>query len=406
MPSAISVKNLGKKFDLPQKPPEGLFSILPASFFSRHPMRDFWALKDLSFEAPAGRTLGIIGRNGSGKSTLLKIIAGILSPTSGEVHVSGRVAALLELGAGFHEELTGMENIFLNGAILGLSRVKILSILPDIIEFSGLKDFMDTPIKRYSSGMKARLGFSVAVHVEPEILLVDEVISVGDMEFQSKCMNQISEFRRMGKTIVIVTHEIDVASHLCDDLLWLESGGVRAHGAPAQIAHEYRRVVYAPAGRGDSQEAQAGPAIPFFKCVRLLNGGGEVSQEFRSQEPMTIEVAYDASDQVIRHPVITLTVTRSDNIVATVIASRDAGMTPDTLSGAGYLHIRFEPLLLLMGEYSLTLSLYDEEQPETPLAEMALPDAFHVGTRRLHNPDIVSDIPCRWTFTPESPGGL
>ena len=222
------------------------FATLKSALLSRTLLRDlranegFEALKGVSFNVETGRTVGIIGRNGSGKSTLLKLIAGIGKPTMGKVRVNGRISALIELGAGFHPEISGRENIFINGMMLGLSRREIASQLDAIVAFAELEDFIDAPVKTYSSGMYMRLGFSVAIHVDPDILLVDEVLAVGDEAFTHKCLDKFSEFRRRGKTIVLVTHSLDLIERLCDEAIWLDQGLVKAQGNPRRVVDAYR----------------------------------------------------------------------------------------------------------------------------------------------------------------------
>ena len=195
----------------------------------------FVALNDLTFEIPRGTTFGLIGHNGSGKSTLLKILAGVYRPSAGTVMVDGRVSALLELGAGFHGELTGRENIFLNGAILGMTKRQVEDSLEKIIDFAGIGEFIDSPVKIYSSGMYVRLGFAIAVTLEPEILIVDEIIAVGDEEFQRKCFDHLFKLRNQGTTIVLVTHSMGLAAELCDNVVWLDHGDVRAMGPAVEV---------------------------------------------------------------------------------------------------------------------------------------------------------------------------
>ena len=222
------------------------FATLKSALLSRTLLRDlrvnegFEALKGVSFDVETGRAVGIIGRNGSGKSTLLKLIAGIGKPTMGKVRVNGRISALIELGAGFHPEISGRENIFINGMMLGLSRREVASQLDAIVAFAELEDFIDAPVKTYSSGMYMRLGFSVAIHVDPDILLVDEVLAVGDEAFTHKCLDKFSEFRRRGKTIVLVTHSLDLIERLCDEAIWLDQGLVKAQGNPRRVVDAYR----------------------------------------------------------------------------------------------------------------------------------------------------------------------
>ncbi|MBV9494958.1 MAG: ABC transporter ATP-binding protein, partial [Acidobacteria bacterium] len=204
------------------------------------------ALRDVTFAVDRGEAFGIIGRNGSGKSTLLKIISGILKPTEGKVSVTGRVAALIELGAGFHPEITGRENIYINGIMLGLTRKEIDQRFDRIVEFSGIAEFLDQPVKTYSSGMYVRLGFAVAVHVDPDVLLIDEVLSVGDEEFSQKCVAKIQEMKYRGVTLIFVTHQLDQVRNLCDRALWLDHGEPIAIGDPVRVVDAYLQRVAAP----------------------------------------------------------------------------------------------------------------------------------------------------------------
>src|SRR5471030_3166170 len=212
------------------------FATLKSALLQRSILRDlqpsetFPALTDVSFSVPKGATYGVMGRNGSGKSTALKLVAGITKPTSGTVRVEGRVSALIELGAGFHPEISGRENVYINGMMLGLSRREIAARFDDIVRFAELEEFIDAPVKTYSSGMYMRLGFAVAINVDPDVLLVDEVLAVGDEGFTHKCLDKFSEFRRRGKTILLVTHSLNLVERFCDDAVWLDSGRKRAHG--------------------------------------------------------------------------------------------------------------------------------------------------------------------------------
>jgi ABC-type polysaccharide/polyol phosphate transport system ATPase subunit len=205
----------------------------------------FWALRNVSFDVPRGASAGIIGANGAGKSTLLKLLAGITAPTRGRITIDGRLAALIEVGSGFHPELTGRENVYLSGAILGMHRKEIAAKLPSIIEFAGVEAFLDTPVKWYSSGMYVRLGFSIAAHLEPDVLLVDEVLAVGDAEFQAKCLRRIHELRARGVTILFISHDLTTVEQLCDIVVLLEGGELAASGAPADVVAEYHRRVTA-----------------------------------------------------------------------------------------------------------------------------------------------------------------
>jgi ABC-type polysaccharide/polyol phosphate transport system ATPase subunit len=204
-----------------------------------HPEETFAAVKDVSFKVPAGITYGIIGRNGSGKSTMLKLVAGITKPTQGTVVVDGRISALIELGAGFHPEISGRENVFINGIMLGLTKREVTRRFDEIVDFADLRDFIDAPVKTYSSGMYMRLGFAVAINVDPDVLLVDEVLAVGDEAFTHKCLDKFAEFRRRGKTILLVTHSLNLVERFCDQVLWLDSGNVRGEGDPRRIVSAY-----------------------------------------------------------------------------------------------------------------------------------------------------------------------
>ena len=203
------------------------------------PEETFPALQGVSFNVAAGRTFGIIGRNGSGKSTALKLVAGITKPTTGTVKVEGRISALIELGAGFHPEISGRENVFINGIMLGLTKREVARRFDEIVEFAELQDFIDAPVKTYSSGMYMRLGFAVAIHVDPDILLVDEVLAVGDEGFTHKCLDKFGEFKRRGKTILLVTHSLSLVERFCDEALWLDSGKVRGAGDPRRVVGAY-----------------------------------------------------------------------------------------------------------------------------------------------------------------------
>jgi ABC-type polysaccharide/polyol phosphate transport system ATPase subunit len=234
--NAVSVEKISKNYRIYSKPSDRLKELLiPRRRFHK----DFWALRDVSFDVKHGSTCGVIGENGSGKSTLLQIVAGTLQPTQGTVHLSGRVAALLELGAGFNPEFTGRDNVFLNAAIMGLSQQEITEKLPDIERFAEIGSFIEQPVKTYSSGMYVRLAFAVSIHVDPEILLVDESLSVGDVYFQQRCMRRIRQMKDEGKTILFVSHDMAAVKNLCDTALWLEHGRILASGAPDEVVSRY-----------------------------------------------------------------------------------------------------------------------------------------------------------------------
>ena len=234
---AVRVDRLGKKFRIYSERNQSLKSALMRGRVSKYDQ--FWALRDLSIEVTKGTTLGLVGGNGSGKSTLLKTLAKIYWPDEGEIEYFGRMSALLEVGSGFHPELTGRENIFLNGSILGMKRKEIEQRYEQIVEFSGVREFIDQPVKNYSSGMYVRLGFSVAIHVEPDILVVDEVLAVGDAAFQTQCFERFRELKRQGTTIILVSHDMEAVNSLCDQVAWIKKGKLQLLGPAKKVTQAY-----------------------------------------------------------------------------------------------------------------------------------------------------------------------
>lgn len=235
--SAVVVDHVSKKFRLYKEKNDSLKTALMRGRRSVH--EDFWALDDVSFEVPEGSTFGLVGRNGSGKSTLLKCLAKILYPNSGSITSRGKVASLLEVGSGFHPELSGRENVYLNGSILGMSRKDVARKFDEIVEFSGVRKFIDQPVKNYSSGMYVRLGFSVAINVDPDVLVVDEILAVGDSAFQAKCKEKFAEFRRAGKTVILVTHSMANIRDMCDHAAWLDNGSLVQVGDAQSVIKAY-----------------------------------------------------------------------------------------------------------------------------------------------------------------------
>lgn len=323
------------------------------------------ALKDVSFVADRGEAFGIVGRNGSGKSTLLKIISGILKPTSGIVRVNGRIAALIELGAGFHPEITGRENIYINGIMLGLSRREIDSRFDAIVEFSGIGDFIDQPVKTYSSGMYVRLGFAVAVHVDPEILLIDEVLAVGDEEFSQKCIAKIQELKYRGVTLVFVTHQLDQVRMLCDRAMWLDHGEVTSIGDPARVVDDYLQDV-----------SGAMPAPPSPAAERDPNeeerwGSGEVVLErVVLTDPKGHElVALGAGSAVVVKMDVDVRVPQDDFVFGIGIYHADGscvygtntdleGLLPGRLDGPGRVRFMMPSLDLVAGTYRIDAAVH------------------------------------------------
>jgi lipopolysaccharide transport system ATP-binding protein len=256
---------------------------------------EIWALRDVSFNVREGEVLGVIGRNGAGKSTLLKILTRITTPTSGRAVIRGRVGSLLEVGTGFNPELTGRENIYLNGSILGMKRREIQRKLPDIIEFSGVDKFLDTPVKRYSSGMGVRLAFSVAAHLEPEILLVDEVLAVGDAEFQQRCLGRMEDFSGRGRTVLFVSHNMQTINQFCDRVMWLDEGRIAEDGDPSRVVSHYLQSTSYATGAYISwpdDENAPGDDLARLLAVRAIDEEGNLAEAIDVREPIGIEMRY------------------------------------------------------------------------------------------------------------------
>jgi len=300
-PEIIRVADVSKRFVL-HKEKSLKERVLSGLRRSEH-TEDFWALRDINFSIGAGSTVGLMGSNGSGKSTLLKVIGSIIQPTTGLVLRRGRLAALLELGAGFHPELTGRENVYLNAAILGMTRQETERHFDAIVDFSGIEDFIDTQVKFYSSGMYVRLAFAVAVHVDPDLLLVDEVLAVGDEPFQRKCMDKIRSFQEEGRTIVLVSHSAEQVGDLCDRAILLSGGRMRFDGAPREAIRELR-AGFDEARREQaerrSDEGRAGGSRGEIESVRLLSPGGDELRIISAGDTVVARVAVDLADGVDR----------------------------------------------------------------------------------------------------------
>jgi lipopolysaccharide transport system ATP-binding protein len=288
---AIRVEGLGKRYAVGKHRQRRLREFLTRTGASSTRKSGFtWALRDVSFEVKHGQTLGIVGANGAGKSTLLKILSRITAPTLGSVETQGRVGSLLEVGAGFHPELTGRENIFLNGAIVGMRRAEIVRKLDEIVEFSGIAEFIDTPVKHYSSGMYVRLGFAVAAHLEHEIVLVDEVLAVGDAEFQRKCLSRMNEITGEGRTVIVVSHNLSTINRLCERAIWLERGAVREDGQTTAVVESYLSQGIVEGGRATYE---VGPDdVAKIMQIEILNSSGHVSPAILLDRPACIRIRY------------------------------------------------------------------------------------------------------------------
>jgi ABC-2 type transport system ATP-binding protein len=325
----------------------------------RSKYEEFWALEDVSFDILQGSTFGIIGSNGSGKSTLLKCLAGILSPEKGEIKVRGSLAALLELGAGFHPELSGVENIYLNGAILGMTRRDIDKRIDEIVDFSGLEKFIDTPVKNYSSGMVVRLGFSIASSVDPEILLIDEVLAVGDEAFQRKCGERIEDFRREGRTIVLVSHGLSQIQQLCTTTAWIEKGHLKLIGDTNDILAEYLGNSHDATPREEGQAGQRwGTGEVLISKVEVLDHNGVETGTLTTSSPATFRIHY-SNPTAIKEAIVGVRITDIHGVNVWGSNLKRAGVGPIELTENGEIRLRINDFVLLDGTYDLTVAISD-----------------------------------------------
>ncbi len=368
------------------------------------PGETFTALRGVSFRVARGQTFAVIGRNGSGKSTALKVIAGITKPTSGTVLVRGRVSALIELGAGFHPEISGRENVFINGMMLGLTRREIQQRFDEIVDFAELRDFFDAPVKTYSSGMYMRLGFAVAIHVEPDVLLVDEVLAVGDEAFTHRCLDKFAEFRRRNRPVLLVTHSLPLVERLCDEAVWLDAGQTRAGGDPRRVADAY--VADVDRTEGDFLAAadartrlsvaaapdETAPAIEDLSRaaegrwgsrevevsdVTLLNARGEDTRAFHSGEAVTIGMTVRAVHPV-EDFVFGIGVFNADGVCVYGTNTDIDGFEPDRLTGDAHVQFRIDALDLVDGTYKLDVAAHKRDG--APYDYHRLLYSFRVGS--------------------------
>lgn len=379
----IRFASVSKRFQLNRTQSRTAGDLILRAVGRRREREYFWPLMDVSFEIPRGVSVGLIGENGAGKSTLLKLISRILRPTTGTVEISGRVSALLELGAGFHPELTGRENIDLHCSLLGMRPEEIAAIVQPVIDFADLGAFMDTPVKHYSSGMYARLGFAIAVHVNPEILLVDEVLAVGDEAFQRRCLDTIDSLRARGVTIVLVSHSLSHILKFCDQCIWLDEGAVRASGETDDVVRAYlnavdeetaRRLVAENAlhdwiaeGAPDGIPARPprrwgrGPIV--IDKVEMIDENGMASWSRRPLESATVRIRYHASAPVA-DPVFSVLIHKMDGHYLWATNTVDHPIAPVEAAGEGVLLVQIDALALTAGRYRLSAAAYPE--PDNP----------------------------------------
>ena len=418
--SAIVVDGVSKKFRLQTDRAHSIKELVTRR--DRNAGVDqFWALKDVSIEIPEGSMYALIGHNGSGKSTLLRCIAGIYRPTEGSVKVQGRISTLLELGAGFHPDLTGRENVYMNATILGMSHKQIDAVFDEIVEFAGIGDFIDSPVKIYSSGMYVRLGFSVAIHVDPEILIIDEVIAVGDEEFQRKCFDHLAELRRRGVTIVVVTHGLGTVETMCDGAAWLDHGVLQMTGSAGDVASEYlrrvnereredRAVAAAAEATGAGADAEGASDTTFgetwfgedieIRDVWFADGSGEKVATGTTGEALSVNITYQAHRRV-EDPVFGWSIHSDSDVLIAGNHSKAAGLRSGALEGEGVVSFEMDPLRLNPGSYSLTVGImdsflqhtYDRRYQEFPLTVRRGADQVGAGFVELSGQWSLRDAP-------------
>jgi ABC-type polysaccharide/polyol phosphate transport system ATPase subunit len=355
--SVITVEEVSKRFRLYHERNQSLKIWMMRG--RRAAFEEFWALRDVSLEVREGQTFGIIGENGSGKSTLLKCMAKILRPDSGRISVTGKVSALLELGAGFHPELSGRENIYLNGSILGLGKKELDRIFDDIVGFAGLERFIDTPVKNYSSGMYVRLGFSVAINVDPDILLIDEILAVGDEQFQRRCNEKFGEFKQHGKTVLIVSHSLGSVRNMCDRVALLDHGRMKELGPAAEVIDAYLGGVHTDRPSSEDETGTRwGSGEALIERIELLGSTGMPATWVKTGDQVTLRLHYLAQEPVER-PVFKVVVLRVDGVEVSSPNTRDGNCVPDRIIGRGHVDLVIDRFPLLPGTYDVTALLQD-----------------------------------------------
>jgi|DEB19_MinimDraft_3_1074340.scaffolds.fasta_scaffold00997_5 ABC-2 type transport system ATP-binding protein len=354
---AIRVESLWKNFRLYHERNRYLKAAMLRGRRARY--EEFWALQDVSLTVAKGATVGVIGSNGSGKTTLLKCLTGIYTPERGSVHIEGNVAALLELGAGFHAELSGTENIYLNGSILGMSKKEIDNKFDSIVEFAGLEQFIDTPVKNFSSGMVVRLGFSIATHVEPEVLLIDEILAVGDQAFQRKSTEKIEQFRRDGRTILVVSHSLGLVQQLCDTVVWLEKGHVKMTGPASDVISEYTGTTYGNFAREDaSSKTRWGSGEAQITQVTTLDASEQPIDTLSSGDEFRLRLELNSHVR-IESPVLRVQMeTMSGELVWSTTTQRGTA-TLRVLDGPAVAMLQIPSLPLADGTYYVSVSITD-----------------------------------------------
>ena len=402
MSAVISLAQVSKRFVLHHERPRS-FQEMALGLFRRDTGRreEFWVLRDISFDVERGETVGLIGPNGAGKSTVLKLVSQILEPTLGRITVDGRVGALLELGAGFHPDLTGRENIYLNGSILGLTRQDIRERLESIVEFAELSRFIDMPVRNYSSGMSMRLGFAVATSFQPDILLIDEILAVGDQAFQAKCLQRIARMREQGVTILFVSHDLHAVRRLCQRAVWLGEGNVRAVGPVNDVVVEYLSQLWEGTDIQLREEGDVmgrgrrwGSGEATIQAVEFRDGEGRVSRVFQTGDTFVARVRYVAH-QPVRQPAFGVAIYCEDGSHITGPNTAQSGYDIDVIDGPGTVDYMIESLPLLPGRYEFTAAIYDH-QSVWPYDHRHRAFSFEVQPGAVAEKEGVVFIPCRW----------
>lgn len=334
---------------------------------------EFWAVKDVSFHVKKGEVLGIIGANGAGKSTILKMLSRIYTPDDGDIKIRGRLSALIEVTAGFHPEFTGRENIYFNGTILGMTKKEIDAKYESIVEFSGVREFIDTPVKRYSSGMSARLGFAVAAHVEPDILLVDEVLSVGDMTFQTKCTEKMRELINSGTTIIFISHNIPLVQSLCERIILLDRGRVLKEGYPEEVVPTYEEIVFK--GREDAIKKRLegtteerilnqNKGLIRMKDIRFLGDNGTEIQSIEIGDNLTLDVEYESAIDNDEY-VFAYEIVRSDGTVSCTSNTKKDKVRIPVKKGLNRLKIAMKDVKIVPGVFFIKVSIWDKDMAQS-----------------------------------------
>ncbi len=372
--NVIEVKNIQKEFKIPQERKTQLKEhfIHP---FKKTKYIEFKALSDISFEVKKGEFLGIIGRNGSGKSTLLKIIAGIYLPDRGTVKTKGKLIPYLELGVGFNMELTAIENIFLNGVILGIPKDELKKTYKSIIEFAGVEGFEQTQLKNYSSGMQVRLAFAIAIQAKGDVYLLDEVLAVGDNAFQQKCFNTFREFKKQGKTIIFVSHAMGAIEEFCDRVILIDKGKIQKEGNPFDVVKKYGDMSILNDARKKEIKSNEGFG---FSSVKFLDSGMSENVSFNFDDKLTIRLSYKLQEEV-QYPIFTIVLTRNDGVVVASCSSKDSKI--EAISGEGHVDFTIDKVKLFAGVYSLTSVLYNRDF-ENPVFSLDNSHTFNIFSTR------------------------